>query len=92
MTGWIGASDSQRFNQYTKPAARAELSRANKVVAELRSAIKQKLLDRLANSGRSFTRRRIENRSVKSAIRDLRSYNRQIEWLSLIVSTPGAKR
>ena len=86
MASWIGASDSQRLHQYTIPAARREISQAPVVFAELRAVIKTQLTERHATAGRGTFRRRMANRRVKGAIRDLRSYQDRIEWSKMIVS------
>lgn len=85
MARWIDASPAQRLHQYTLPAARKELSEAPEMIAAFKADIARYWQQRSLHDAASYQRRAV-NRRVKQAIRDLRSYQRQVDWSTSLIA------
>lgn len=88
MAAWIGATDAQRLYQYTLPAAKRDIAEAPAAIMGFKAEVSRLWAFRAKHDRASYEYRAVMRR-VKLAIRDLRSYQKHIQWSKDLVAKYG---
>lgn len=88
MARWIDANPQMRMYQYVLPAARQTVAEAPKYAAACRAEIARLWAERSTHDLATYERRR-GTRRVRSAIRELRLYERDVQRARDLIAEHG---